>query len=294
MIGPAPFRCDRRRRVPLPHRIAAVALPTTVDETLAWEAEQRPRAAIVAILAGVLLIAGALVTGVALSDSPQTTLLDGLRDAAGAPPADGGLRTEIALFLHDHSLVLTLGQLMWALGGLLAAVTIVFLFLSTRARKPGMGQAALIALAIGGVGYFAGTMTRQIARDISLSNFAGSSDHGTLAAHDAMASPAYVVGSLILYIAMVALAIGFVMVALNAMRVGLLTRFMGVLGILSGLLFVLQVTALPIVQAFWLVALGVLISGRSPRAAPPAWASGKAEPWPSRQELLEARAEGGG
>jgi len=268
-----------------------VALPTTVDETLAWEAAQRSRVSIAAIVAGLALVVGALITGIALSDSPQTTLLDALRDAGGTPPADGGLRTGIALYLDDHALSLTIAQLLWATGGLLAAVTLVYLFVATRMRKPGMGQAALISLAIGGVAYFVGTMTRQIARDVSLSNFAGSADHSTLAAHDAMSPPAYIVGSLLLYLGTVALAIGFVIVALNAMRVGLLTRFMGVLGILSGLLFVLQVTALPVVQAFWLIAFGVMISGRSLRPPPPAWTSGKAEPWPTRQQQVEARAE---
>jgi hypothetical protein len=126
---------------------------------------------------------------------------------------------------------------------------------------------------------------------VSLASFAGSSDHSTAAAHDAISPAAYVVGSLFQYLGRLGLAVGFVMVSLNAMRVGLLTRFMGVLGILSGLLFLLQVTALPVVQAFWLVALGAMISGRW-RSVPPAWSSGRPEPWPTRQEQLEARASG--
>jgi hypothetical protein len=269
-----------------------VAFPTTVADTLAWEAAQRTRAAIVAIAAGVLLILGAVITGIALSDSPEVTVLDALNDAAGAPPSDGGLRTGIALFLHDHSLALTVGQVLWGLGGLLAALALTYLFIAIRARKPGMTQALLIALAVGGVAYFVGTITRQVARDISLSNFAGSGDHGTIAAHDAMAPPAYVVGSLFLYIGMLAMAIAFIIVCLNAMRVGLLTRFLGVLGMLAGLLFIVQVTALPVVQAVWLVALGATLLGWIRR--PPAWDSGKAEPWPTRQEQLEARAASAG
>ena len=56
------------------------------------------------------------------------------------------------------------------------------------------------------------------------------------------------------------------------MRVGLLTRFMGVLGIIVGVLFIVPLgSSLPIVQAFWLVALGVLflrplaVGGSRPR-----------------------------
>ena len=50
------------------------------------------------------------------------------------------------------------------------------------------------------------------------------------------------------------------------MRVGLLTRFMGVLGIIVGVLFIIPLgSSLPIVQAFWLCALGALFLGRWPR-----------------------------
>jgi len=87
-----------------------------------------------------------------------------------------------------------------------------------------------------------------------------------------------------------AIAFAFVIIPLNAMRAGLLTRFIGVLGIISGVIFVFaQLSPLPIVQAFWLVALGVMFSGRGPNQLPPAWEAGVAIPWPSQQELREAR-----
>ena len=76
------------------------------------------------------------------------------------------------------------------------------------------------------------------------------------------------------------------------MRVGLLTRFMGVLGMIVGALFIIPLgSSLPIVQAFWLVALGVLFLGRWPAGMPPAWVTGEAQPWPTQQELREARLE---
>ncbi len=84
--------------------------------------------------------------------------------------------------------------------------------------------------------------------------------------------------------------ISFVLLALNGMRVGLLTRFMGVLGIIVGVLFVIPLGAsLPIVQAFWLIALGALFLGKWPAGLPPAWVTGEAQPWPTQQELREAR-----
>src|ERR1019366_8389655 len=85
------------------------------------------------------------------------------------------------------------------------------------------------------------------------------------------------------------LAIGFVLVSLNGMRVGLLSRFMGYLGIFAGVLVLFQITQVPIVQAYWLLAFAYLVSGRWPTGVPPAWRSGRAEPWPSSQEMRAGR-----
>jgi hypothetical protein len=82
------------------------------------------------------------------------------------------------------------------------------------------------------------------------------------------------------------IAMGFatLMISLNAMRAGLLSRFMGVLGIILGALFVLPLIASPIIQLFWLIALGLLFIGVWPGAGRgPAWDSGEAIPWPSAQ-----------
>ena len=74
-----------------------------------------------------------------------------------------------------------------------------------------------------------------------------------------------------------------VMVSLNAMRVGLLTRFLGYLGIIGGVLTIIPLVPIPIVEAYWLLALAYLLSGRWPSGVPPAWSTGRAEPWPARQ-----------
>jgi uncharacterized membrane protein YgcG len=95
-------------------------------------------------------------------------------------------------------------------------------------------------------------------------------------------------------VGLLAAAVGFVLVSLNAMRVGLLSRFMGYVGIFAGILILFVITPVPVVEAYWLVALGYLISGRWPSGMPPAWASGQAEPWPSSQEIRDQRGGGGG
>ena len=56
---------------------------------------------------------------------------------------------------------------------------------------------------------------------------------------------------------------------------GLLTRFMGYLGIFAGALVLFQITQIPIVQGYWLAAVGYLLSGRWPTGMPPAWTTGR-------------------
>lgn len=91
------------------------------------------------------------------------------------------------------------------------------------------------------------------------------------------------------------LAVGFVMISLHAMRVGLLTRFMGYLGIFTGVLVLFPIgSPVPVVQGFWLLALAYLLSGRWPTGVPPAWSSGRAEKWPTSQEMREQRMRAGG
>jgi hypothetical protein len=81
------------------------------------------------------------------------------------------------------------------------------------------------------------------------------------------------------------IAFMFLLISLNAMRAGLLSRFMGVLGIIVGVLLVIPLQGnLPVVQVFWVAALGALILGRWPQGRGPAWDSGEAIPWPSAQD----------
>ena len=76
------------------------------------------------------------------------------------------------------------------------------------------------------------------------------------------------------------------------MRAGLLTRFLGILGVVSGVVSVFpQLMPVPIVQAFWLVALGLMLLGIGRAQLPPAWRTGKAEPWPSAKEGAARRRE---
>jgi hypothetical protein len=80
----------------------------------------------------------------------------------------------------------------------------------------------------------------------------------------------------------VSLAFLYVMLPLRARRAGLLSPFMSILGVIVGVLIVFATLGIaPIIQAFWLGALGMLLLGSWPGGRGPAWESGEAEPWPS-------------
>jgi len=99
-----------------------------------------------------------------------------------------------------------------------------------------------------------------------------------------------VIGTAAGFAGTLAIAFAYVIIALNAMRAGLLSRFMGVLGIGVGVLIVLPLLpqGLPIVQMFWLGALGLLVLGRWGGGRGPAWETGTAEPWPTAADRQRA------
>jgi hypothetical protein len=123
-------------------------------------------------------------------------------------------------------------------------------------------------------------------------SFAHSTDHSHAAANKVQIHNTLVnIASFMRLFGALAFAIGIVNISLNAMRCGLLTRFLGVLGIIGGVLYVLTFGT-PLYQVpfvFFMIFLGVLIGGRWFGGVPPAWASGKAEPWPTSQEMREQR-----
>lgn len=262
------------------------ATTPNVEESLAWEAQWAPRAAIVAILAGLATIAGTLISNIALRGRPQVTINDGLADLAD-PTSKHGLLEPLLLHLDDKMLPFTGGQIITALAGPLTALALIYLFRATQSRNAAFGRGALIALVAGGVASLVGGIVGPTAVAMSVSDFVSSADHSTRAAHDALQPSAALTAGLIAFIGRIALGLGLVLVSLNAMRVGLLTRFMGILGIMAGAFMAFPFIQLPIVQAFWLVGLGVLFLGRMPNGTPPAWETGRAEPWPTRQQMLE-------
>jgi hypothetical protein len=240
-------------------------------EVLAFEARWRTRAAIGSAAGAVLVLGGGIGLVTTLSASKTDEL------------------TSQLLFYDRHSSSLLLATIVAGLGSVCMIAPLVFLFRATKARRPQLPGVALITAWFGPIAAGLGQIALQVVLLDKAHAFATSgaqtyaqakhlTDEGILKAMQGLV----LAGQL-------SLGFAFVIISLNAMRVGLLTRFMGVLGIIVGVLFVIPLGTLQVVQPFWLLTLTALFLGRWPNGVPPAWQTGKAEPWPTQQEMREER-----
>jgi Domain of unknown function (DUF4386) len=245
----------------------------STEERLAYEARVRTRQTAVAAAAGILLMVGVVIQiGGAHVSVSESTL---------------GLITEHKRFTRD-----LLGSICTAFSLLAVAWTLYYLWGATRAREPGVkpwflgwvGVAGAVIEAISVVVYV-------VAFGSAANDFVSSGSQTYPEAHALLARSSLVIGQLGNYLGLFLLAIGFVLISLNAMRVGLLTKFLGYLGIIAGVLTIIPLVPIPIVEAYWLLALAYLLSGRWPSGVPPAWSSGTAVRWPSSQQMRAARGE---
>lgn len=265
---------------------------STVEETLAWEAQWRPRAAAAAIGGAVAGMAGGIMLAILGRDGPTEddgyiSLPESLRAAAeGTTPNEESLAVRLTEFRGDKVELFTLSTILSVLGAIGALLALTYLFRAARARNPQITRAVGWSVAAALALYPLGRGAREIATWIEYANFDGT----TAAAQREIGTEGIIPGAALLEIlGAFALALAFVLVSMNAMRVGLLTRFMGILGVIVGALAVFQLDAPQVVRGLWLLFLGLLIAGRYPGGRPPAWETGRAEPWPSQQELRERR-----
>ncbi len=266
--------------------MANLVEPTTPEATLAVEAATRGRTAVLAWLAALSTLAGAIISGLAFGslpgyDSRVVTITDALRDLSSGQKIPAGRAVLQLQYIGDHPLPYLVGPLLSAIGGLLIFFVLAFLFRATRARGGPLAQIALIAIAVGGVSYAIGTAVVGVMRVIEGTNLA--SDATNADALDAISAGPIVAGTIIQLLGSLSLGFAFVLVGLHAMRVGLLTRFMGILGMIAGATFVIPLDQQGIIRSFWLGAVGFLIAGRWPSPVP-AWETGRAEPWPSSRQ----------
>jgi hypothetical protein len=270
------------------------------ERQLAAEGATRNRVANASVLAGALLLAGTVYgTFVVLAGLPTVGVIQGLAPALhGQVAAAVDPHSARLVFNNHHAAGLIFDAVLVALAtaGMIPVLRYLYSATSFRleqaaaeaAETPGavrgsrLPRAALI-LTVGGAGGGAVVLlAAQIFDTIKAHDFVGQADRSHAAVNAALNSTTHVVLTSLGVAAQLALAFAYVMIPLNAMRAGLLTRFMGILGMVSGALSVFF-PPLQVLQAFWLVAFGMMLLGRSSTALPPAWETGEATPWPSQQ-----------
>ncbi len=241
-----------------------------VSERLSYESRVRPRQGIAAVAAGVLLVASAVMQ----LSGPHTNVAE----------LTLGLILEHKRFALDVA-----GAVVQGFGWLAVGSTLWFLMGAVRARDPNtqkfIGYLPLVGApvtAIGIVGYI-------VLYGLKAHDFISHGSQTYPQANHLMSSASLAIFQVMDYAGELLLAVAFVLTSMQAMRVGLLTRFMGYLGVIAGILVLFVITPVPVVQSYWLVALGILFLGRWPTGTPPSWASGQAEKWPSSQEMREQR-----
>jgi hypothetical protein len=249
--------------------------PMSTDERLLYEARQRPRYAVIAGLAGILLMAAAIIQ----LSGPHTKVDE--------------LTLDLITANKRFGLDLT-AAVVNALGSLALAAALYFLIGAVRARNPqSQPYIGLIAVLGGTLAAIAG-IVYAVLIGIKAHQFVTTGSQTYQEANHLTSSGGILALQLVGQGAALLLALAFVLISLGAMRVGLLTRFMGYLGMLAGVLVLFQITQVPVVQGYWLLALAYLLSGRWPTGVPPSWRSGRAEKWPSSQEVREQRIRAAG
>jgi hypothetical protein len=263
------------------------------EDQLAWEARQRNPAAAAAAVAAVGIFVGTLWRGLILNDRPTTGILESISQAEEPGPIGGlpSLRVPTLEFYDERATSVLLSSVVTGLGYLALGWALTYLAVAVRGRRAEFPRVVVYLPLIGGVLQALTTVVAAFGTDAAISNFLDG-PRTVDAANDITATGLTVFATILGLPGALALALALVFVSLNAMRTGLLTRFMGVLGIITGVLQILPFGGpLPVVQCFWLLMLAVLFAGQWPGGMPPAWRSGKAEPWPSSAEMREQRAK---
>ncbi|HTX46326.1 MAG TPA: DUF4386 family protein [Solirubrobacteraceae bacterium] len=245
-------------------------MSAVADDRLLYETRWRMRIAVAAIGGGLLLLVASLLQLVGPHSNVNELTI--------------GLIEEHKRFPLD-----LIANIVQAVAWAGIAVALKFLFDSVRARKPEINAAFVWILVFGAVVIALSGIVSAIVIAIKAHQFVTTGNQTYQQANHLTSGPLLAVLSYSNLVGLLAAAVGVVLVALNSMRVGLLTRFMGYVGIFAGVLILFVVTPVPVVQAYWLVALGYLISGRWPSGLPPAWMSGQAQPWPSSQAQRDQR-----
>lgn len=244
------------------------------EQLLERESRWARVAGITAILSAVLLIAGT---------------------AIGSSTVGDGQAESLVLANEDQASV-TLSSLVQALGFCLWIPILVWLFLAVSGRaervKTNLVGAAVVSPIFLGASYVVGgIVTLDAAEDFVGRMVTGSEERMNDIAQEAFDQSTLQELTLGLgFGGRIGLAFVLIYTGLWAMRTGLLSRFWGSLGMaVGGLLFFT-----PVLAIIWFVYMGLLALGFVPGGRPPAWAAGRAIPWPTPGEKMAEELEGEG
>ena len=232
-------------------------------EQLSQERRRGLFAAVAAIVSGLAFVAGAIWYQAVNADAP-----DGDDEDAA-----------VLRYFDRHGSEYLAASILQAFGIALLVVVAVHLYRASKDRNPDQQALVLVVGVLGPVAFAVSTLIRAVTYTILADDFAGRAVQSEAVADDLLGSPALDIANGLGLTGVLALGFWLVKGSLDAMRIGLLTRFMGIMGIALGPALVLGFGLL--VMPLWLVALGVLFLGRWPRGTPPAWITGRAEPWQS-------------
>jgi len=243
------------------------------DEALLYESRVRQRTVIIAAAAGILVLLASVIalTGAQAKVNEETLGL---------------------IYVNKRFPLDLVAAVINGVASIGAAWTLVFLYRAARARNPDRVRPfiRIVAIVGGGLAAVAG-VAYQVIQAVDAHKFVTTGSQTYDQAQSLLSGgllPAFQLADLL---AALLVAVAFVMVSLQAMNVGLLTRFTGYLGMFAGALVIFPIVEVPIVQTYWLLAVAYLVSGRWPSGVPPAWRSGRAEPWPSSAEMRARRLE---
>jgi hypothetical protein len=265
------------------------------ERQLALEGAQRLRVAAFAVASGLLFFGGQIWFAITNSKAPTIGVLQGLAPAfQGLKEAAKDPRTVEEQFLVHHQIALIAALAISGIGVLMMIAPLRYLSAAERSRSATpsalTGQFALAGPVLYGI--------FLLAVEISLIAGAHSYLSGTARTYTALNAATggglRVALQLVQTVGALLLAVVFIMVSLRSMRVGLLTRLMGTVGIISGVLFLIPLTPVPVIQALWLIFFGAMLLGFGNKPLPEAWTSGEARPWPPRQPPPARQQRGSG
>jgi len=243
------------------------------SEALAREERWARPVALATLLAVLLTIAGTII----------------LAQAIGGSDGDAELLRKIDQHRGDQ----IASSILQAIGILLLAAPLVYLFRADQARSPrvrgqliGLVVAAPVFLAVYNV--LVGVSSLDAATEFVGQGVTGIGDRADKIAEDAIeGTPLQALAASFGLAGRLGFMVAMFYACLYGLRTGLLTRFWGSLGMALGAVSFL----FPQFALLWFLYLGLLIGGWVPGGRPPAWAAGEAIPPPTPGERVAEELE---